>query len=122
MFKNMGSWLGALRKTNASSQVVYRRGDEAVTLSATVGKSEFDLVDGGGGVIRAEMRDYIVQASDLVLAGQMTLPQDGDQIEETIGDQTIIYDVVGPGGEPAWRFSDPWRSTLRIHTKAAATT
>jgi len=25
--------------------------------------------------------------------------------------------VMAPGKEPAWRYSDPYRKTLRIHTK-----
>jgi len=30
---------------------------------------------------------------------------------------TFIYEVMAPGNEPPWRYSDPYRRTLRIHTK-----
>ena len=31
--------------------------------------------------------------------------------------QTFVYEVIRPGDEPCWRWSDSYRQTLRIHTK-----
>lgn len=116
LFKRACQWLGALRKGGASSQVVYRRGSATVTLAATVGRYEFDVDDGAGGAVRVEMRDYLIETADLILSGAATLPKDGDLIVEGDG---ATYEVVGPGGVPAWRYSDPFKNTLRIHTKQA---
>ena len=33
------------------------------------------------------------------------------------GDKTFEYEVLAPGKEPCLRYSDPFRKTLRIHTK-----
>ena len=27
------------------------------------------------------------------------------------------YEVLAPNGEPVWRWSDPYRTALRVHTK-----
>ena len=66
---------------------------------------------------RTESRDFLVLAADLVLAGKAELPRAGDRIRETDGGQIFLYEVMAPGGEPPWRYSDPYRRALRIHTK-----
>jgi hypothetical protein len=40
---------------------------------------------------------------------------------ETVGAAVLVYEVNAPGGEPPFRFSDPDRRTLRIHTKHIGT-
>ena len=45
------------------------------------------------------------------------MPQRGDRIRETQGQQVFVYEVTAPGKEPVWRYSDPYRKTLRVHTK-----
>jgi hypothetical protein len=68
-------------------------------------------------LVRHESRDFLLLAADLVLDGTSTLPQRGDRIYESQGDQTYVYEVTAPAKEPCWRYSDPYRKTLRIHTK-----
>ena len=111
-------WLADQLKTHASRQVVYRRGALQVAVQATVGRTLLKLDDGYGGV-RMEWtdRDFLVHASDLVLGGSQTLPERGDLIREMQGGKTFVYEVLAPGKEPAWRWSDPFRKVLRIHTK-----
>jgi len=70
--------------------------------------------------MRIESRDYLVRASDLILAGAVTLPKPGDLILESDGIATYTYEVMAPGDEPPWRYSDMNRATLRIHTKQVA--
>jgi hypothetical protein len=115
-------WLADQLKTHASRQVVYRRGAFEVAVLATVGRTLLKLDDGYGGV-RMEWtdRDFLIHAADLVLGGVPTLPQRGDQIRETQGAKTFIYEVMAPGQEPAWRWSDVYRKVLRIHTKQVGT-
>mgnify|MGYP000511424066 CR=1 FL=1 len=64
---------------------------------------------------------YLIAAADLVLSGVQTLPQRGDRVVETAGDQQLTHEVIAPGQEPCWRYSDPYRTTLRIHSKLIAT-
>ena len=114
------SWLADQMKTHASVDVVYERGAEQVPVKATIGKTEFELDDGSGVVVRIQSRDYLIHAADLQLSGSPTLPVAGDRIRETQGDKTFVYEVMAPGNEPHYRYSDPFRKLLRIHSKHVA--
>lgn len=126
LLKDGAAWLETQRHAFAASPITYRRGALSVALSATVGRTVFE-VDGGNGMVEHyEARDYLVRAQDLVLGGVVTLPERGDVLEEVAGAKTFTYEVMVPktlssGGvgqlEPHWRYSDPHRQTLRIHTK-----
>ena len=115
-------WLSDQLKEHASREVVYERGAEQVAVQATLGRTLLKLDDGYGGV-RMEWtdRDFLVQAADLVLAGNAVLPQRGDKVRDTVGSQVFVFEVLAPGKDPPWRWSDPFRKTLRIHTKQIAT-
>ena len=106
-------WLEGQRTRFATRMVIYQRGDQQADVAATVGKTVFDLDDGAGAVIREESRDYLILTADLPFG----LPERGDRIGEAQNGQTIVYEVVGPGHEPCWRYSDPNRKTVRVHTK-----
>lgn len=112
------AWLAEQLKAHASRTVVYRRGTDEVTVQALVGRTLLKLDDGYGGV-RMEWtdRDFVIAADDLVLGGEKTLPQRGDQVRETVDGKALVYEVLAPGSEPEWRWSDPHRRLLRIHTK-----
>ena len=115
-------WLADQLKTHASRQVIYQRGAQQVTVQATVSRTLLKLNDGYGGV-RMEWtdRDFLIHAADLVLAGSPTLPERGDVIREMQGTTTFVYEVMAPGKEPPWRWSDVFRKVLRIHTKQVGT-
>jgi len=115
------NWLQEQRKTHATREITYRRGVDSVSVQATVGRTVFEQDDGSGVIVRTEVRDYLIDTVDLVLAGQATLPERGDRIEETEGGKKFTYEVMPLGTEPHWRYSDPYRKTLRVHTKHIAT-
>lgn len=115
------AWLADQMKSHGSVDVRYERGAEQMPVKATVGKTEFELDDGSGLVVRVQSRDYLIQSADLVLGGVPSLPVAGDRIRETQGATTFVYEVNAPGNEPHYRFSDPFRKLLRIHTKHVAT-
>ena len=113
-------WLEAQRHEHLSHAVAYCRGAESVEISATVGQTTFE-VEREFGVERVESRDFLIRSADLVLAGQPTEPQRGDRIKETLGGTLAVFEVMAPGNEPPWRYSDPGRKTLRVHTKQVGT-
>ena len=115
------AWLADQLKAHGSSEVTYQRGADQVAVQATIGKTEFEIDDGSGLIQRFQSRDYLIQTADLQLGGHTTLPVAGDRIRETVGDQTFVYEVLAPGNEPHFRYSDPFRKVLRIHTKLVAT-
>ena len=119
------AWLDEQRHAHMTRTVLYVRDTEnasyIVELLATIGRTEFEQVDEFGIVHKLQSRDFLIRAADLVLNSELTLPKAGDRIRETVGAQTFVYEVMAPGGEPPWRYSDPYRKTLRVHTKHVAT-
>ena len=122
LLETASDWLADQLKTHASRTVTYQRGVDSVSVQATIGRTLLKLDDGFGGV-RMEWtdRDFLIQADDLVLGGSATLPERDDQIRETVGTETFVYEVMAPGREPEWRYSDPYRKVLRIHAKQVGT-
>ena len=114
-------WLADQLKAFASRSVVYRRGAESVVVQATVGRTLLKLADGYGGE-RHEWtdRDYLIPSADLVINQTPITPERGDRIEETVGNTKYVYEVMAYGGEPPWRYSDPFGNLLRIHVKLVA--
>lgn len=115
------NWLENQRHQHMTRPVLYQRDTDTVELAATIGRTAFEQADEFGVIHRIESRDFLVRASDLVIATVQALPKAGDQIRETAGDQVFVYEVMAPGNEPPWRYSDPYRRTLRVHTKHVAT-
>jgi len=121
LFETGATWLADQLKTHASTEVIYVRGGDQVPVKATIGKTEFEIDDGSGVVVRIQSRDFLVHTVDLVLGGTETLPVAGDLIREVQGANTFVYEVVAPGNEPHFRYSDPFRKLLRVHSKHVAT-
>ncbi len=113
-------WLEGQRHEHLSHTVTYCRGGESVELNATVGQTTFEI-EREFGIEKVESRDFLIRTADLVLGGQVAEPQRGDRIKETVGAAVPVFEVMAPGDEPPWRYSDPGRKTLRIHTKQVAT-
>jgi hypothetical protein len=115
------SFLDTQRHAHITRPVVYQRGAAQVELNATIGRTEFEQADEAGLIHRIESRDFLVRTADLDLGEGPTLPKAGDRVRETAGSSVFVYEVNAPGGQPPWRYSDPYRKALRIHTKHIAT-
>ena len=111
------AWLDQQRSRHLTLMVTYLRDTDSVDLAATIGQTTFEQADEYGVIHRTQSRDYLISAADLVLVGTVEQPKAGDRIRETVGAQVFLYEVMAPGGEPPWRYSDPHRNTLRVHTK-----
>lgn len=117
LLERASAWLNAKRRRHLARAVSYCRGEQAVEVPATVGRTVFEMADAYGVVERTESRDFLILAADLVLGGAAVLPERGDRVRETDGATVYVYEVMAPGNEPPWRWSDLYRRTLRIHTK-----
>jgi hypothetical protein len=111
------AWLSMQLKDHASKKIIYRREATEAELSATIGKSEYDQDDGEGIVTRSQVRDFLINTSDLLESAIGSLPRRGDSIVEVVGTKVFEFEVMSLGNEPPWRYSDPFRFKLRIHTK-----
>jgi hypothetical protein len=110
------AYLNKQRNAHMTDSVTYRRGGSVMVdgLAATPGKTVFRLDSGYGVSVRKDMRDFLINTEDLILNGVVVEPEKRDEIIH----DGIIYEVSSPGNdEPAWRYSDAYNQTLRIHTK-----
>ena len=121
LLEQASAWLDQQRVQHMSKTVSYHRGENSVDVQATIGRTVFEVDDGMGLLERIESRDFLILAGDLVLSGEAAMPLRGDRIKETSGDKVYVYEVLAPGKEPHYRFSDLYRQTLRIHSKQVDT-
>jgi hypothetical protein len=109
-------WLERMRTSHCSSPVTYRRAGQAdANVQATFGRTDYEVADDYGATIKAHVIDFLILGDDLG-----SEPQAGDQIvaDPSAGaGQAAVYEVMALGGEGCWRWSDPYRTTMRIHTK-----
>lgn len=107
------------RHRHMSRAVTYQRGAQSRELLATIGRTEFEQADDSGLIHRTQSRDFLIRTADLDLGAGPTLPLAGDRVRETVNGTVFVHEVNAPGGfgGPPWRYSDPFRKTLRIHTK-----
>ena len=107
------AWLEQQRAAHAASPVTYRRGQDSYTVDATFGRTQYEVEEetsGGGLRVGAQVTDFLISAETFPL----TEPEAGDQI---VADGRV-YEVMAFGQDlRGWRWSDPYRTTLRIHTK-----
>ena len=115
------AWLDGMRVKHASRTVAYSRGAESVEVSATLGETTYEVADEFGTTVQAKATDFLVSAAELVLAGEKVLPEPGDQVRVTVGDEVHVFEVMDLGGAGHWRPSDPHGHTLRIHAKLVGT-
>ena len=116
------AWLVGQRKDHMSRTVTYKRGAFTVDLSATIGQTVFEYPDEYGVIQRVEARDFLIDTADLILDSALVTPEQDDLILDTQGAVVTTYRVMALGTEPPWRYSDPHRKALRVHTKLTDTT
>lgn len=117
----IASQLTLLKSVNGVS-VIYARpstGESLSDLTVIPARSRFEHEsDYDRLVTELEIEDFLIEPADLVLGSSTVEPAQGDTITIVRGEQTLTYQLLPPGGaEPAWRWSDPGRTRIRVHTK-----
>lgn len=112
---NVGlAWLTQRRSETMAETVTYSRGAASASLEATRARSVRDEVDREGIVYRYETVDWIMAASSIDFGDGPVVPQAGDVITDSGGNQ---YGVMSVPGEAPYRNSDTAGFSLRVHTK-----
>lgn len=100
----------ALHFEASADPAVYRRGENSASIMAIPGTKLFRVNNEFGVSTVVQSSDFIVRASDI---GSFSRPKRGDKIIFN----SSAYEVLEPGGEPCWEWSDAKQSLYRIHTK-----
>ena len=111
MLESGMAWLGAELNRCASTEVEYESQSGTFAVRAVVGRSAIETEGEYGQTIRIETIDFILPPDALP-----SPPRRGDIIRY----KGSAYEVIQPAGEPEWRWTDPHRSAMRIHTKRSA--
>ena len=116
------AWLGRMRLRHCSVPVIYERaGDtEAETrrfqVMAALGRPGAEAETSVESLrIDTDDIDFLIAAADLALDGVPFEPGRDDRIILAANGQTHVYDLLPRGGDPPWRWSDPQKTTRRIH-------
>jgi hypothetical protein len=113
LLRKGSDWLERMQAKHASQEVVYCRASSSTAVPAILGKSEFDVDDGAGSLVRYESRDFLILKEDLKLDEIRIEPLPGDRIVS----ECQQFEVMQIPGQPCWRWSDAYRRRFRIHTK-----
>jgi hypothetical protein len=125
LLRSSSEWLALRRKEWIADDIEYFRGASSVLggLSAANGSTTFEEESStvAGLILRVESRDWIVKAADLIIDAERTLPKEGDLVKRTEEGKLFTFKVLSFAGEPVFRFTDSYRTSLRIHTKLIST-
>ena len=100
--------LRSIQTAILAKDVTYRHGSESRVVKAVPGRTVFRSENDYGRWVRTETRDFIIPAGQLA-----SFPERGDVIEFDGGE----FEVLAPNDEPVWRWSDPFRTAVRVHAK-----
>ena len=103
-------WLEQMRVTHCSGPAIYHRGESELAVNATLSATTYEVEDEYGVRIAASVCDFLISSVELAAMGE---PQLGDRI---VADGRV-YEVLSLGSQGHWRWSDPYRTTMRIHAK-----
>lgn len=121
IFATAADWLARQRNAHAAMPAVYRRGDAWCPLRAAPGRTRYEQATAEGATIEASRDDWILQAADLVLGGQLAEPERGDRLEVNWPDgRTRTYEVLPLADGQRCFALDPHRVTFRVHAREVA--
>jgi len=110
MLRTGAAWLEAQRKAHMTTDVIYTHqrvpGAVSTTVAATFGRTDYE-VSTDEMTIGSHVWDFLITAADLSAE-----PEAGDIITAQ-GRRYIVMRIAGE----AWRWSDAFRTTYRIHTR-----
>ena len=106
----------ATRETSMSQTVTYTRDTITATVPATLGRSTYTILNAENAEITVTVTDFIIATSRLAAFGD---PEPGDVItwEDAAGNEVENVVCCPAGDDTAFRYCDPYRLQLRIHTQ-----
>jgi len=113
MMADGAAWLVGQLQTNVSQTVTLWRGGKS---TAGVKATKCPVRTESEPIVNEDIAnfDWIIAASEYVIAADVTKPQKNDVIEESDGQK---HDVLPLNNEPQARPFDPYGNGWRVHTK-----
>ena len=118
ILRSTAELLGDVLTHDFSGLVTVLRGEEALTVPTTLGKTEFAIDESGQLLENVRSRDFLIDRVRYVFAGTIQKPAAGDRIVIQENGDTVTYEVSHPGGKSQLaEFWGTYGTKWRIHTK-----
>jgi len=114
LFSRAATFLNRAMKDADPCSVSYTRGATTLSFTAWIGRTVFASNRQNAARIEFGEIDFLMEPSDL---GSLSEPTVGDRIACTLNGVALTFEIMPIPGEPAWRYSDPQRTRLRVHAK-----
>lgn len=105
----------------AGETVTYKRLGDSIEITATRGTRQLAVVEEGGAETTFHSTDFLCLASVINFGFGVVEPSVGDEIEATVGSNTMTFQVMDEAGGKHFEYRDHARTLLRIHTKQIET-
>jgi hypothetical protein len=115
-------WLAGQLKTNLGTSITIIRGLQSITVIGTLASQVMRTSDREGNAkVERPDADAVLTASDYNFGAGQVEPAAGDIFQVTYGAVTKQFRAMALGSEPAWRYTDPYQTMVRVHTKFIGT-
>ena len=106
-------------KERVGVPLAYTRGESTYTVSGWPSRSAASESSptAGNGLLGVTEKEYLIPALDLLAAGVIGPPAEGDRITETFGSDQVTYELMASNGQPPWRWADEARAMYRVFCK-----
>lgn len=104
--------------TSDGQSIIVVRGTDHCEIDLAVLAHGVVEVDRGDGLVTLwKSDDFLVRSEDYIFAGEQSRPQSGDVIQRLVGGTLFQHEVCGPTSEDCFRYCDPQRTLMRVHTR-----
>lgn len=107
-------YLAEKMRLHTGESILYKQDGIEFVTKAVFGKTDIDVVSEEEFRIVSCANDFIVSAADMCFNGLPIWPKQGDVIETQVSG---LFEVLYLPAEGCWRYSDPFGTMYRIHTK-----
>lgn len=120
MLRRATEALARVLKRTAGETWLYRRGDDVCEVTVLIGRSDQAVVGRQGLMLALTENDVLVWREGLILGGELTEPQIGDELERVEAGVTEVWRVLPIADDRGHRASDPYSLWWRVHVKQVA--
>jgi hypothetical protein len=100
------------------TRITITRGDARIEcVPCGLGSSTFSTLGPDGSVVLVRSQDFLILAELYDFGDGPVEPARGDKVTLSQEDGDHVYELLDLPSEPSWRWSDPYRQRLRLHTK-----
>lgn len=115
--ENAASWLDDTLAESDGETVSYSDGNNSISVTAVSGMTPVGMELGDGTIQTWLSHDFFIASEDLAVSGVEFEPAVGHHIKKTIRGREVTFRVTQASDGRCFRFTDPTRETMRVHTK-----